>query len=410
MYRKDITELLGIQGFFVSDTEIQEDKVIFDISREKETFCCSKCGQWHFVYYDKHTQIIRDLDMSGKQVYLRIEKHRVLCDCDSNGKGGRVVVEKLGFVNIGRRMTKRFEAYIFMLTLRMTVKDISEITDLNWHTIHEIEKREIKKRRHGIRWEKIKYLAVDEISWNGGREYLTIVTDRSGQGVVWIGDGKGKETLDKFFTYICEDRYKRFRLFTIDMNSGYISSIKDFCPGAKVVYDLFHIMRNLNKKLNEVRAEEMARGRNEGKEYHRNDKWLIIKSEESLSKGEKIDLQKLLEENKNIQKGYLLKEALREIFKERRQTVEILTERIKNWVEQAWDTGLKPLKLFCNMLITHFDGIVNYFRYHVTNSLAEGMNNVIKRLNRMAYGYRDKEYFKLKIIQKCSFIADSIPL
>lgn len=408
MCNKNITEILGIQGFFVKDVEINKDYLIFDISREKEQFYCSRCGQGNFAYYDKRTQIIRDLDISGRQVYLRLEKHRLICDCEDGT--GKVVVEKLDFVDMDRRMTKRFEEYIYMLTLRMTVKDVSEITDLNWHTIHEIEKRQIKRKRHAIRWDKIKRLAVDEVSWNGGREFLTVVTDRDGQGVVWIGDGKGKETLDKFFSYITEERYKHFILFTIDMNSGYIGSIKEFCPKADIVYDLFHIIRNLNKKINDIRATEMARGRKEGKEYSRSDKWLIITSKENLTEGQKISLQELLKENMNLQKCYLLKESLRDIFNNRIQTIEVLTEKVKHWIDDAWNTGLKPLQSFCNMLISHFDGVVNYFHYHVTNSIAEGINNTIKRLNRMAYGYRDKEYFKLKIIQKCSFIADLIPL
>lgn len=405
---KHITEILGIQGFFVKDVEINEDYLVFDIAREREQYYCSKCGQGYFTYYDKRPQVIRDLDISGREVYLRLDKHRLICSCEDGT--GKVVVEKLDFVDIDRRMTKRFEEYTYRLTLYMPVKDVSDLMDLNWHTIHEIEKREIKKRRHAIRWEKIKRLAVDEISWNGGRDYLTVVTDRDGQGVVWIGDGKGNETLDKFFTYVTEERYKRFTLFTIDMNSGYIGSIKEFCPDADIVYDLFHIMRNLNKKINDIRATEMARGRQEGKEYSRSDKWLIITSKENLTEGQKISLQELLKENMNLQKCYLLKESLRDIFNNRIQTIEVLTEKVKHWIEDAWNTGLKPLQSFCNMLISHFDGVVNYFRYHVTNSIAEGMNNVIKRLNRMAYGYRDKEYFKLKIIQRCRFIVDPIPL
>lgn len=405
---KDITEVLGIQGFFVKGTEINKGYLVFDIVRNKEQCYCNRCGQGYFTYYDKRTQIIRDLDISGRQVYLRLDKHRVICDCEDGT--GKVVVEKLDFVDIDRRMTKRFEDYIYMLTLKMTVKDVSDITDLNWHTIHEIEKRQIKKKRHAIRWEKIKRLAVDEVSWNGGREFLTVVTDRDGQGVVWIGDGKGKETLDKFFTYVCEDRYKRFTLFTIDMNSGYIGSIKEFCPNADIVYDLFHIIRNLNEQLNKIRASDMERGRREGKEYSQNQKWLIMTGKEKLTDGEKISLEELLRENVNIQKGYILKESLREIFYERTQPVESLITRLKHWIEEALSTGLRPLETFCNMIIRHFDGVVNYFRYHITNSIAEGINNTIKRLNRMAYGYRDKEYFKLKIIQRCSFIADLIPL
>lgn len=404
----DITEILGIQGFSANGVEINEGYLVFDIGRDKDECYCSKCGQGYFTYYDKRPQIIRDLDISGRQVYLRLDKHRVVCDCEDGT--GKVVVEKLDFLDTDRRMTKRFEDYIYKLTLKMTVKDVGGMTDLNWHTIQKIEKRQIKKKRHAIRWEKIKRLAVDEVSWNGGREFLTVVTDRDGQGVVWIGDGKGKETLDKFFTYVCEDRYKRFTLFTIDMNSGYIGSIKEFCPKVDIVYDLFHIIRNLNEKINNIRASEMARGRQEGKEYSRSDKWLIITSKENLSEGQRISLEELLRENMNLQKCYLLKESLREIFKDRIQAVELLTDRVKHWLEEVWDTGLKPLQSFCKMIINHFDGIINYFRYHITNSIAEGINNVIKRLNRLAYGYRDKEYFKLKIIQRCSFVADSIPL
>jgi len=407
MRNKRITEILGIQGFFVKDVDIQKDRLIIDIEREKEVYCCSRCGQESFFYYDKRQQIVRDLGMSGKEVYLRFYRYRILCDCQ---KRQPVIVERLGFVDLHRRMAKRFESYIYGLTLKMTVKDVSEELDIHWNSIKEVEKRYIKKLRHGIRWSKIKRLAIDEVSWNGGREFLTIVTDRDGQGVVWIGNGKGKDTLDKFFKYVGESRYKSFKVFTIDMSNSYTASIKEYCPKADIVYDLFHLMRILNKQLDKIRAEDMSKGRAAGKSYYRTDKWLLIRGKEKLTKGQKIDLQKLLEENSNIQKGYLLKEMLREIFKERTQTVETLTERIKNWVEEAWNTGLKPLQSFCKTIVSHFDGIVTYFRYRITNSIAEGLNNVIKRLSRMAYGYRDKEYFKLKIVQRLSFVADSIPL
>lgn len=407
MCNKRITEILGIQGFFVEDVEIYDARLIIDIERKKSSYCCSKCGQETFFYYDKRLQVVRDLEISGREVYLRFYRYRVLCDCQ---KKQQIIVEKLGFVDLYRRMTKRFEAYVYGLTLRMTVKDVSEELDIHWNSVKEIEKKYIKRLRHGIRWERIKRLAVDEVSWNGKREFITIVTDRDGQGVVWIGDGKGKETLDKFFRYVGKERYKRFKVFTVDMSKSYTASIEQHCPKADIVYDLFHLIRMLNKQLNELRASEMTKGREEGKSYHRNDKWLLVKGKEKLTEGQKIDLKELLEENKNIQKGYLLKEMLREIFKERTQTVEVLTERVKNWVDEAWNTGLKPLQSFCKTIVSHFDGIVTYFRYHITNSIAEGLNNVIKRLFRMAYGYRDKEYFKLKIIQHLSFITDSIPL
>ena len=407
MHNDRITEVLGIKGFFVKDIEVGKNKLIIDLAREKEIYCCSNCGQEHFFYYDSREQEVRDLDMSENTVYLRFDRHRIICNCQKKPK---VMVERLNFIDIHRRMTKRFEEYVYGLSLKMTISDVSKETNINWHSIREIEKRYIKKMRHGIKWKKISRLAIDEVSWNGKMDYITIVTDRDGQGVVWIGDGRARETLNKFFEYVGEDRYKRFEMFTIDMSKHYTASIKTYCPNAKIVYDLFHIMRNLNEKINKVRAEEMNKGRKKGKTYHRNDKWLLLKSKQKLTKGEEIDLKKLLEENINIQKGYLLKEMLREIFKERRESIEKLKERIGYWVEAAWNTNLKPLQDFCETIARHFKGIVNYLRYHVTNSMAEGINNVIKRLFRMAYGYRDKEYFKLKIIQQCSFIADSGPL
>lgn len=404
MCKKDITEILGIQGFFAEKIEISDKRLFIDIKRDKEIYYCSRCGQENFIYHDKWEQTIRDLDMAGKQVYLRINKHRIKCNCSKKGRE-EAMVEGLDFIDIRRRMTKRFESYVYILTTKMTIKDVSEITRLDWHTIRDIEKRYIKRLRHAIRWEKIKRIAIDEVSWNGRREFITIITDRDGQGVVWIGDGRSEETLNKFFQYVGEERYKKFTLFTIDMNKGYIASIKEHCPDADIVYDLFHIMRLFNEQINKIRAEDMSKGREEGRQYYRNDKWLIMKSKENLSKGEQIDLNKILEENCNIQKAYILKELFREILKERTQSAETLTERLKKWIEEAWNTDLKPIQSFCKTVLRHFEGIISYFRYHVTNSIAEGINNTIKRLNRIAYGYRDKEYFKLKIIQQCSSIG-----
>lgn len=405
MYKKDITEVLGIQGFFAEKVDISDKRVFIEIRRNKEVYYCSRCGQESFIYHDKWEQEIRDLDMTGKQVYLRINKHRIRCNCSNKGRE-EVIVEGLGFVNVNRRLTKRFEAYVYALTTKMTIKGVSEVTKLDWHTIRDIEKRHIKRLRHKVRWEKIKRIAIDEVSWNGRREYITIITDRDEQGVVWIGDGRAEETLNKFFKYVGEKQCKKFKLITMDMNKGYIASVKEHCPKAYIVFDLFHIMRLFNEQINKIRVHDMQEGKKEGKKYYRNVKWLILKSKENLTIGEEVDLKKLLEENQNIQKAYILKESFREILQCRTQTIKLLTDRLKKWVEEAWDTGLEPIQSFCKTVIRHFEGIVNYFRYHVTNNIAEGINNVIKRLQRMAYGYRDKEYFKLKIYQQCSIISD----
>ena len=409
MCHDSITEILAIKDFSASRVEVAEERIDIWSSREDGTgFKCGRCGQVHLIAHDLHEVTVQDLPMTGRPVYLHVAKARVAC-CAKQPE-----LEHLAWVEKSAQQTVRLKWAIYGECTHTAVNEVAKRHALSWDTVKSIDKELIKVRLARRDLSGLRRLSIDEVAMAKRHRYLTVVTDLNERKVVWVGEGRKSKTLNKFFKSLPEQTRRQIDVVAIDMWQAYRKSVKKWLPHAKIVFDKFHVMEHLSRALDEVRREEARRLEKDERTVLKHKRWVLLKGQENLSPKQQGTLKELLAENENPQKAYLLKEEFREFYRLdfrwhwRRGLFSMIAEKTKNyirgWITRAKESALEPLKKFCRMVKRHEEGILMYFIKRVTSGLSEGMNNKIKVVKRRAYGFRDPEYFVLKIYQACGRI------
>jgi len=241
-------------------------------------------------------------------------------------------------------------------------------------------------------------IGVDEIAHEKGHKYLTIVRDLDA-GVIWVGEKRKKETLNQFFNELGKKKCKQITVGVIDMWDPYIKSIKDN-TNAEIVFDKFHIAKKVNEAVDNIRKKEFSKASREERINMKHKRFLILYRNRNLNKEQKKNLNELMKQNKKLYKAYLLKEQALSIFDRRQKNTAL--ERLKSWKENVRKAKIAEFSKLLKTLESYWYGVEGYFRHHVTNGASEGYNNKINIIKRRAYGFKDIEYFKLKILQSCS--------
>ena len=242
-------------------------------------------------------------------------------------------------------------------------------------------------------------IGVDEISIRKGHNYRVIVSDLERARPIWVGGEGRKETdIDLFFKALGGKKSARIKLAAMDMWKPFRNSVIHNAPNARIIFDKFHIMRHLSKALDEVRRGEYKRLSGKDRSYIKGQRYTLLSRRENLSLDGRRALKKLLQANRRLNTAYILKEAFGKLWDYR-------TERGARAFFTRWKDSLKwqrlhPYQKFAGMIESHWDGIASYCHPEnkVSLGLVEGVNNKIRVLQRRAYGYRDEEYLKLKIV------------
>ena len=279
----------------------------------------------------------------------------------------------------------------------MTIADVSMYLGVSESMIRGIDKTYLHRKFAKPKLGHLKYLAIDEISVRKGHKYLTIVMDLVSGAVVFVGDGKGEESLKPFWKRLHGSRAK-IQAVATDMSSAYYKAVQENLPRASHVFDRFHIVKLMNDKLTALRRE-LHRQAEDGPEKLalKGIRWLLLKNPQSLDadRNEYQRLEDALQLNQSLAIAYYLKEDLRQIWEQsgKREAGKFLTD----WCARAKASGISVLKTMSKTLKTHRKGILAWYDHRISTGPLEGLNNKIKTLKRQAYGFRDLIYFKLKI-------------
>ncbi|MDP1815341.1 MAG: ISL3 family transposase [Leadbetterella sp.] len=362
-------------------------------------FTCSGCGQVCFWSWDCRETRIRDLSAFKLKTYLLISKHRTNCpDCG-------VKIERLDFVDPYSRCTNRFEEFVARLSRISSLKQIARLLELNWKTVKAIDKKYLEKQFAIPDYEGLRLLAVDEIASHKGYHFFTVVMDLERTRVVWVGKDRKKETLDQFFKELGQERINLIEAVACDMWDPYIASIKENAPDAKIVFDKFHVIKNYSQVIDKVRNIEFKKAVCEKKEAIKGTKYLLLKNKDKLKKDQKEQLKTLLKLNENINITYILKDALKRLWSYKSHYW--ANRFLDSWIKMAKASNILPLIKFTQMLSNYRYGLINHCYYPISTGPLEGMNNKIKVIKRIAYGFHDDDYFILKIKQGCSLPYDT---
>jgi transposase len=278
----------------------------------------------------------------------------------------------------------------------MTIKDMSKNLGLHWNTVKDIEKQKLASKYKKIDMRGLTHIAIDEFALKKGHVYQTVVMDLLQGRIIYVAKDREKSSLDNFWKMVDRDNVKIVAV-AMDMWPAYIGSTLEHCPSAAIVFDRFHIVKKLNEAIDQTRRLLFTEEKDiNKKKIIKGSRWLLLKKGFNISETGKQRLQEALAVNEPLAQAYYLKEELDLLWEE--TDLEEAESFLNEWCDQAIATKIEPLKKFVAMLKSHRSGILNWFNYRISTGPLEGMNNKIKVLKRKAYGYRDIEYFNLKIL------------
>lgn len=368
----------------------------------KETLpVCSGCGKAHVnAVHSVERVTVEDQPISGKRVFLYVPKRKVVCTEDE-----RIRVEEFDWLR--SRYTERFQEQVFRLTSITTNKEAGWFLGLDDEAVYRIDKGKLEELAEE-RLEPVpapKNMSVDEVAWQKWHKYVTNVVDIDRKKVVWNHEGRGKTVLGNFCKKLGKERCKEVAAVSCDGAKGFIGATEEYLTNALIVLDHFHVKHYLNDAVDTVRKEELRKARNEKNEeaaeiLHCNQRFILMQNRNTSRKRDL--LERLSNLNERVYKAMLLKEQFLAVYaaKSRKEAFTNLREwivtAIKSQIPSFVELGYKFFRK------RHY--VLNYFVCKITTAISEGINNKIKRLKRMAYGYRDVKYFLLKIHQHCGLL------
>lgn len=383
----------GVRGYRYVKTEYSEGEVVFTIEQPRESYACPVCGSADVIGRGQKCRRFRTVPLGRKPVYVRLAIPRVECRCC-----GVVRQMKLGFADPRVTYTRAFERYALELSRYITIKDVAEHLGISWDVIKEIQKADLRRRFGRPKLKHLRQIAIDEISTAKGHVYLTVVLDLESGAVVHVGRGKGGEALKDFWPRLRRSGAK-IEAVAIDMSPAYQEAVTTHLPGVCLVFDRFHVIKLYNDKLSDLRRALYHQLKDTmQKNVLKGVRWLLLKRPENLdpTRNEPQRLEAALRLNEPLAIAYYLKEALNELWEQDDQ--ETAQALLMEWIAYAESTGIAMLRKFAKTLRSHAWGILAWYDHPISTGPLEGTNNKIKTMKRQAYGLRDQEFLRLKIL------------
>jgi transposase len=345
-------------------------------------------------WYDRTTRRVRDLPSGDTRVYLEFEVRRVLCQ-----RCGKVKRERLDFLSGNPFYTKRFAWFVGRRCRNSTIRDVAEELHLDWHAVKELDKEYMRVQLERIGTPGPKAIGIDEISIRKGHTYRIVVSDLIRRRPIWFGgEDRSEASMEQFYDWLGEKKARGIRLAVMDMWKPFRNVTARRAPQAAILFDKFHVMRHLNDALDKVRKSEYARLQGEDRRYIKGQKYVLLTSHDNLTLDGRKSLKTLLAANKRLNTAYLLKESFGQLWSYQREGW--ARRFFDNWKASLKWQRLKPYEKFAEMIERHWDGIAAYCapQNKVSLGFVEGLNNKIRVIQRRAYGLRDEEYLRLKIL------------
>ena len=382
----------SIRGYEYVRTEYQGGEVSFTIRQEPKTLRCESCGSRDVRPRGQVERRFRSLPIGRRSTTIVFPIPRVACQACS-----LVRQVKLNFADPRRTYTKAFERYALELSQCMTILDAARHLSVSWDIVKDIQKRDLSRRYAKPKLKNLRQIAIDEISVAKGHRYLTVVLDLESGAVVFVGDGKGADALKPFWKRLRGCKAK-IEAVAMDMSPAYHDAVSTYLPNATIVYDHFHVIKLFNDKLSTLRRWLYHRADDEQKKVLKGSRWLLLKAPENLDPqhDEASRLEEALKLNKPLALAYYLKEDLRQFWNQPGKR--FATAFLNDWIRRAKVSGVYMLHQMAKTLEAHRAGLLAYYDYPISTGPLEGTNNKIKTLKRQAYGFRDLEFFKLKIL------------
>jgi transposase len=310
-----------------------------------------------------------------------------------------VKLERLDFLADNPRYTERFAMDVGRRCSRASVRDVARELGLDWHTVKDLEKQYMRAQLAAAGAPSPVVIGVDEISVRRGHTYRIVVSDLLARRPIWFGGtDRSEASLARFYADLGPEKCGQIRLAVMDMWKPFRNATTAAAPQAAILFDKFHIMRHLGEALDKVRKAEYARLTGRDRRFIKGQKYTLLSRRENLSLEGRRSLKLLLAANRRLNTAYLLKESFGQLWSYEREGW--ARRFFDNWRDSLKWQRLKPYERFADMIERHWDGIAAYCKLEnkVSLGFVEGLNNKIRVFQRRAYGLRDEEYLRLKVL------------
>jgi transposase len=383
----------GVRGYDYVRTQYLGGEVIFTIQQPKKSLRCPVCGSREVGPRGHAERNFLALPIGRRSTIITLPIPRVFCrNC------GLTRQTRIDFADPRRTYTKAFERYALELSRCMTIQDVAHHLNVSWDIVKDIQRRDLERRFAKPKLKHLRQIAIDEISVAKGHRYLTVVLDLHSGAVVFVGDGKGGDALRPFWKRLRRSKAK-VEAVAMDMSPAYREAVSKHLAGAVIVFDHFHVIKLFNGKLSDLRRQLFRRATLESdRQILKGTRWLLLKNPENLDpdRNERQRLEEALKLNRPLATAYYLKEELRQFWSQ--DDKEKAEAFLNDWIARAQATKIKALTSFAKTLSSHREGLLAYYDHRISSGRLEGTNNKIKTMKRQAYGFRDHEFFKLKIL------------
>jgi len=386
----------GTHGYNYLSTRYKKKHIVFVVEPKPGNIVCLECKGSNWIHKGHRWRTLQTLPIGNRKVFLEVKVPRILCyDCEAMNEIDPQFAAPL------RTYTIALEKYVIELCRISTIKGVSRITGLDWHTVKSIDKRYLEKKYSNISIRGLRHLAIDEFAVRKGHNYMTSAIDLESGKILYVGDGRDRDAIIPFLKIVRRSRSTNIWAIAIDMSAAYISAVQEIFPEIPIVFDHFHVIKLMNEHLDKLRSRIFRSGEANSQNVIKGIKYLLLMGSEKLGEldklkpGSKKRLEQALSLNRALNIAYYLKEKLRTFWTLDAEQGSLLLEE---WYQEAKDSQLPEMQKMANTLKRHEHGILAYFEHPISTGPLEGINNKIKTLKRQAYGFRDREYFKLRLL------------
>ena len=393
------TKILGIHlPWFVKEVVVndKDQRVDIYIDHEREIQVrCPECDQFYAMYDHGPERVYRHLDTCQMSTFIHVRPPRVNCP-----KHGVKQIDS-EFGENGSDMTFAFESYVIRLAQECSIEAVKRLCGLSWERGWNALDRAVSRGRSRKVHRIPARIGVDEKSIAKGHRYESLVYDLDGGTVEYVCDDRGQESLESYYRQFSKEELAGVEAVAMDMWDPYIAATKAYVPEAekKIVFDRFHVMRQVLEAVDKVRKQEHKELLERGEQVLKGTKYLWLWSEENIPVWRREEFDSIRAKDLRICRAWAIKENLRHLWDYHYEAH--MRKYFKRWYFWATHSRLTPMKKAAKTLKVHLDNIVTYAKHRITNAMGESINSKIEKVKRLACGFRNRSHYRTAIYFHC---------
>ena len=386
------TTIIDLPHLTVTSVEHDINRIDLHCIIEKKEGICPVCHNQSSVLHQYKDRHVRDLSISGKEVWLHIRLRQFYCsNCDSR------FIQKLDWLLAGKSYTKRQSKWMFEMCAKQPFTEAGALLNICAKTLENNYYQQAELNLNiKARYAKVRKLGIDEISHGKGKKnYLCVLVDLETGTEIDILSNRKKATLIAHFEKLGDAFCNQIEAVCIDMWTAYKSVVEACFPNAKLVIDRFHVVKALNEVLDETRKD--LRREQADKNCFKNIKWALFKRPENCVKKQTDKIQKALEQSWQLNEVYELRNTFNSIF-DFYESKHQLDVQLEHWITHAQMVANKHLDKFLQTLKRWKKNIITFAECRISNAATEGRNNFIRYFKRISFGLHNFRNMRLRVL------------